>query len=89
MVQAATAVRATDATRWAKALERALEECLDVLVEPVSGEAFVESATKPGTLYAVSASACSCPAGAKGSRASTGPHIWRRSVSCRSRWSPR
>ena len=52
--------------KWAKALERAIEEALDVLVEPISGEAFVESATRPGTLYAVSASTCSCPAGARG-----------------------
>src|SRR3954463_16734168 len=59
-------IRSTDATRWARALDRALSNALDVLVEPISGGAFVESATKPGTLYAVSATSCSCPAGAKG-----------------------
>ena len=58
--------RATSAAQWARALDRALEEALDVLVEPVSGEAFVESGSRPGVLYAVSASSCSCPAGSRG-----------------------
>ena len=58
--------RPVGADQWARALNWALDEGLDVLVEPLSGEAFVESATRPGTLYAVSASACSCPAGQRG-----------------------
>jgi hypothetical protein len=52
--------------QWAKALARAIDEALDVLIEPISGEAFVESATRPGVLYQVSASMCSCPAGQRG-----------------------
>ena len=52
--------------QWSRALDRALSEGLDVLVEPISGEAFVESATSPGTLYAVTAFSCSCPAGQRG-----------------------
>jgi hypothetical protein len=31
-----------------------------------TGEAFVESASEPGRLYAVSATTCSCPAGQRG-----------------------
>jgi hypothetical protein len=52
--------------RWQTALDRALENALDVLIEPVSGEAFVESACKPGTLYAVTRTTCTCPAGVAG-----------------------
>ena len=51
---------------WARALARAIAAGLDVLVEPISGAAFVESETKPGTLYAVSAETCSCPTGRNG-----------------------
>jgi len=58
--------RQTESACWAAALDRAIEEALDVLVEPVSGEAFVESATRPGTLYVVTATSCSCAAGAHG-----------------------
>jgi len=58
--------RPTTESQWGRALDRALSEGLDVLVEPISGEAFVESATRPGTLYAVSAFSCSCPAGQRG-----------------------
>jgi hypothetical protein len=58
--------RPATAAHWARALDRALEEALDVLVEPLSGQAFVESATTPGTLYIVTADSCSCPAGARG-----------------------
>jgi hypothetical protein len=65
MIQS-TGSRTSDAKRWAKALERAIAEALDVLVEPISGEAFVESAGRPGVLYHVSAHTCSCPAGQKG-----------------------
>src|SRR5690349_3957740 len=61
-----TQVRSIDAARWQRALDRALANALDVLIEPISGEAFVESATKPGTLYQVSATSCSCKAGQKG-----------------------
>jgi len=64
MVQAT--VTRTESKRWAAALDRAIEEALDVLIEPISGEAFVESATQPGLLYQVSASTCSCPAGRRG-----------------------
>ena len=62
----AAVTRPTPAEQWQRALERALEEALDVLVEPISGEAFVESATHPGTLYAVSATSCTCAAGSQG-----------------------
>lgn len=55
--------RPATGAQWSRALERALSEGLDVLVEPISGEAFVESATSPGTLYQVTAFSCSCPAG--------------------------
>ncbi len=58
--------RPVSAAQWAQALERALQDGLDVLIEPISGEAFVESATSPGTLYAVTAHTCTCPAGARG-----------------------
>lgn len=54
------------ADRWQAALTRALAEGLDVLIEPISGAAFVESASKPGTLYVVSAESCSCLAGQHG-----------------------
>jgi hypothetical protein len=56
----------SDAVRWQRALDRALANALDVLIEPISGEAFVESATKPGTLYQVTATLCTCTAGQKG-----------------------
>jgi hypothetical protein len=59
-------VQRTEEQVWEAALNRALEEALDVLVEPLSGQAFVESATTPGTLYIVTASSCSCPAGERG-----------------------
>src|SRR4051794_27085588 len=55
-----------DTARWQQALDRALAECLGVVIEPISGEAFVESATHPGALYAVSATSCSCKAGQAG-----------------------
>jgi len=50
--------------RWERALARAINDGLDVLVCAATGEAFVESASRPGTLYAVSAEGCSCQAGA-------------------------
>src|SRR3954447_15206284 len=56
----------SDAVRWQRALDRALANALDVLIEPISGEAFVESATNPGTLYQVTATSCTCPAGQAG-----------------------
>src|SRR5688500_10748744 len=59
-----TIARPTDA--WSRALARAVEECLDVLIEPISGAAFVESTSRPGTLYAVTATSCTCAAGSKG-----------------------
>jgi len=58
--------RPGSASCWERALQRAILEALDVLVEPLSGQAFVESATHPGTLYAVSAHTCTCPAGERG-----------------------
>jgi hypothetical protein len=54
------------AAQWTRALARAIDEGLDVLVEPTSGEAFIESVTTPGTLYAVSTRSCSCKAGQRG-----------------------
>jgi len=63
----ATPIDTRNATAmWVRALDRAIQNALDVLVEPISGEAFVESATRPGKLYAVSATTCTCPAGAHG-----------------------
>jgi hypothetical protein len=59
-------VRPVAADPWAAALARALADCLDVLIEPISGAAFVESATHPGTLYAVTAISCTCAGGATG-----------------------
>ena len=61
-----TMSRTSDVPRWQSALQRALEDALDVLVEPISGEAFVESASQPGVLYAVSREHCTCQAGARG-----------------------
>ncbi len=52
--------------RWARALDRAISDGLDVLVCAVTGEAFVESASRPGTLYAVSVDGCGCEAGQHG-----------------------
>jgi hypothetical protein len=66
MIQSTVSRKANDIAKWTKALERAITEALDVLVEPISGEAFVESATRPGILYHVSAQTCSSPAGQKG-----------------------
>lgn len=60
-----TIITPQTAARWAKALDRAISNALDVLVS-TSGEAFVESASKPGLLYSVSREHCTCPAGAKG-----------------------
>jgi SWIM zinc finger len=37
-----------------------------MLIEPRSGEAFVESASQPGVLYRVSRDACTCLAGQHG-----------------------
>jgi hypothetical protein len=51
---------------WTRALDRAIAAGLDILIEPVSGEAFCESASRPGTLYAVTASSCTCAAGQHG-----------------------
>ena len=52
--------------QWHRALDRAINEALDVLTEPVSGETFVESATQPGTLYRVTLDMCTCTAGQRG-----------------------
>jgi len=54
------------AAQWKRALERAIAEGLDVLVGPVSGEAFVESVQHPGALYRVTATRGACPAGQQG-----------------------
>jgi hypothetical protein len=58
--------RSINTAKWAKTLERAITGSLDVLIEPISCEAFVESASRPGVLYEVSAPTFSCPAGHKG-----------------------
>jgi len=52
--------------QWARALDRAIDDALDVLVCAATGEAFVESASRPGTLYAVSVDGCGCAAGHHG-----------------------
>lgn len=57
--------RAETPERWAKALDRAISNALDVYVS-TDGSAFVESASTPGLLYAVSREHCTCPAGEKG-----------------------
>jgi hypothetical protein len=54
------------AQRWARALNRALLQGLDVLTEPLSGETFVESSRTPGVVYRVSPESCSCAAGSHG-----------------------
>lgn len=53
------------AQRWAKALDRAISNALDVLVS-TDGSAFVASASRPGLLYAVSRERCTCSAGEQG-----------------------
>jgi hypothetical protein len=57
---------ARTAQAWSRALERVLVDALDVSIEPISGEAFIESSTRPGVLYAVSATSCTCKAGQLG-----------------------
>src|SRR5688500_7187254 len=49
----------TMSQRWARALDRALADGLDVLVEPVTRQTFVWSATDAGGLYQVSRAVCS------------------------------
>ena len=65
MIQS-TKPQRTDAQCWEGALQRALDCALDVVCEPISGACFIESASEPGKLYAVSAQMCSCPAGQRG-----------------------
>ena len=55
-------ITAANAKRWNAALDRAISNALDVLVA-TDGAAFVESASTPGLLYAVSRETCTCPAG--------------------------
>lgn len=62
----AVQVERMQAERWEQALARAIHDGLDVLVCAATGEAFVESASRPGLLYAVSAEGCSCTAGSHG-----------------------
>jgi len=62
----ATAVTQTEAARWDAALNRAIDAASDVLIEPLSGSAFVESSRNPGVLYLVTAESCTCPAGGHG-----------------------
>jgi hypothetical protein len=59
-------VTTANAQRWQAALKRAIAEAVDILVEPISGEVFCESSTRPGTLYAVSRTSCTCKAGQQG-----------------------
>lgn len=63
MVQAVVTPSTT--YRWQAALDRAVANAIDVLVA-TDGSAFVESASTPGLLYAVSRESCSCPAGTSG-----------------------
>lgn len=65
MAQATVSRKAT-AERWQSALNRAIVEALDVLIEPISGEAYVESSSRPGTLYQVSRETCTCAAAVAG-----------------------
>lgn len=58
-------ITTANAQRWSAALDRAISNALDVLVA-TDGSAFVESASTPGLLYAVSREGCACPAGEKG-----------------------
>ena len=55
--------RETVEAQWRRALQRALDESLDVLICGATGEAFVESSSRPGLLHAVSATSCTCEAG--------------------------
>ena len=59
-------ITTANAVRWSRALERALAEAVDILVEPVSGEVFAESSSRPGTLYVVTRASCTCSAGRNG-----------------------
>ncbi|MCA9877559.1 MAG: hypothetical protein KC442_07250 [Thermomicrobiales bacterium] len=63
MVQAI--ITPANAQRWQAALDRAISNALDVYVS-TDGSAFVESASTPGLLYAVSRESCTCPAGVNG-----------------------
>jgi hypothetical protein len=58
-------ITTANAARWTKALDRAISNALDVYICSATGEAFVESASTPGTLYSVSREHCTCPAGMK------------------------
>lgn len=58
-------INTANAKRWQAALDRAISNALDVYVS-TDGSAFVESASTPGMLYAVSREGCTCPAGANG-----------------------
>jgi hypothetical protein len=51
--------------RWQAALDRAINAALDVLIT-TTGEAYVESSSTPGLIYAVSRESCDCPAGQVG-----------------------
>ena len=65
----------SEAQRWQRALDRALAEALDVFTEPISGATFVESATHPGTLYAVTVDSAPARRGARHPlQASRGAH---------------
>jgi hypothetical protein len=59
-------ITTANAQRWQAALNRAIAEAVDILVEPISGEVFCESSTRPGTLYVVSRTSCTCKAGQQG-----------------------
>lgn len=61
-----TIITTANAQRWQAALARAIDNALDILVCGATGEAFVESASQPGLLHAVSATTCTCPAGQRG-----------------------
>ena len=52
-----------DANRWQSALRRAIDEAVDILTEPISGETFAESSNQPGVLYVVTRTSCTCAAG--------------------------
>jgi len=56
-------VAETMSQRWSRALDRAIADGLDVLTCEATGQWFVESASRSGTVYEVSRTRCTCPAG--------------------------
>lgn len=61
----AHALISAPADQWLRALDRAIAESIDILVEPISGQTFAE-ASSGHTLYIVTPTSCTCEAGTRG-----------------------